>query len=108
MATAEERLELWGSPPVLGETIRYTFTLARDPTAKRFELSIPSFQYNEFDDYGHATRPEQEQWVTSLLCELKVRWQLLGGGLWALGGEADLDRVRAELVSRLRPARGEG
>jgi hypothetical protein len=104
MATTDERLELWGAPPLLREPLRYTFTLSRDLGAKRFELNIPSFQYNEFDDYGHATQPEQEQWVTSLLGELKVHYTVLGGGSWAFDSEAALDRVRAALVSRLRPA----
>jgi hypothetical protein len=98
-----ETLTLMGSPP-LNESVAYTFTLVRDTTKKHFELNIPSFQYNEFDDYGHASRPEQEQWMNELFSELKIPGRYLAAGLWELESETDLMRIRDELLRRLRPA----
>jgi hypothetical protein len=103
MAQEQVRLELLGVPP-LREQTRYTFSLCRDPEAGTSSLEIPSFQYNEFDDYGHVSQPEQERWVFDLLSELKIPSRYVWAGVWQLDQSADLDRVRVALLARLSRA----
>jgi hypothetical protein len=85
-------------PAPLSPDRRYDF----DRTAERPSIQIASYQINEWDDYGHASWPEQETFVNGVIDGAGVRpVDPVYPGEWGFASEADRDRAWAAIALAL-------
>jgi hypothetical protein len=67
-------------------------------------IRIPSYQINEFDDFGRASYPEQEKLVGEIIASAGVQpVEPVYPGAWGFATRDDLELVALELAREIEP-----